>query len=103
MPGPVMSLVVFHSPGPKWPEGGLDLSDPQVQAHAAHFGKEYEAGNLELGGPHPGHGGGMMVFKPGVDEAHVRTVAEDDPAVRAGIISYEVRPWVRVYDVRTGG
>ncbi len=98
MPGPALSMVVFHSQGSNWPEGGLDMSDPRVQAHAAHFGKELEAGRLEIGGPFPGHGVGMMVFKSGVEMEHVQSVAETDPAVEAGIIEFEIRSWARVFE-----
>ncbi len=95
---PPVSMVVFHSYGPEWPEGGLPFDHPDIQAHAAHYAKQLEAGRLEVGGPHTSGGGGMMIFKPGIPLDEVEAIATSDPAVKKGLIAQKVRPWVRAFE-----
>ena len=87
-------LVVIHSPGPAW-EPGLPLTQQLgVTEHRAHYAKLAAQGLVRLGGPFvDGAGGGMMVFKPGMDEDTLRTHALTDPAVESGLLQFEIRPW----------
>lgn len=92
---PDRCLVVFHSPGPAWEPGLPLMQQAGVQAHAAHYARLLQAGQLMMGGPFvDGAGGGMMVCKPGLDEDALRMHALADPAVESGLLSFEIRPWM---------
>jgi uncharacterized protein YciI len=88
-------FVVFHTPGPKWQAGKTLFDQPGVMEHVGHYNKLLEAGKLGLGGPHLDQkGGGMMIPSAGVSEAEISAFAADDPAVKSGVLRFEVRPWL---------
>lgn len=88
-------FVVLHTPGPMWQAGKSMLEQPGIREHVAHYRKLLEAGKLVMGGPHlDGKGGGMMIPSAGVGEEEIRAFANDDPAVKAGVLLVEVRPWL---------
>jgi uncharacterized protein YciI len=88
-------FVVFHTPGPNWLSGKTLFDQPGVMEHVGHYSKLLEAGKLALGGPHlDSKGGGIMIPAAGVSEAEVSAFAAEDPAVKAGILRFEVRPWL---------
>jgi len=86
-------LVVLHSPGPAW-EPGLPLTQQLgVREHEAHYAALARQGLLVLGGSFAdATGGGLMVFKPGLDEDVLRTHALTDPAVESGLLQFEICP-----------
>ncbi len=87
--------VVFHKPGPAWLPGKNMFEQPGVREHVAHYGKWLEAGKLALGGPHlDAAGGGMMIPAAGISEQEVSRFAQEDPAVMAGVLVADVRPWL---------
>jgi uncharacterized protein YciI len=87
--------VVFHRPGPAWRPGKTMFEQPGVRAHVAHYRQWLEAGQLELGGPHlDATGGGMMIPVAGLAQDEVRRFANEDPAVKDGTLTVEVRPWL---------
>jgi len=87
--------VVIHRPGPAWQAGKRIFDQEGVREHIAHYRQWLEAGKLELGGPYlDPMGGGMMIPAAGVPEEEVRQFANDDPAVKAGLLEVEVRPWL---------
>ena len=52
-------------------------------------------GKLELGGPFLiQDAGGMMVATNDVSQAELEAFAASDPAVQAGLLIYEIRPWL---------
>jgi uncharacterized protein YciI len=88
-------FVVLHAPGPHWQAGMALFDQPGVMAHVSHYAQLLDAGKLALGGPHlDARGGGMMVPSAGVSEEEVTAFAADDPAVKAGVLVFEVRPWL---------
>jgi len=88
-------LVVFHRPGPKWRAGVSPFEQDCVTEHVAHYRSMLEAGKLFLGGPFlDAEGGGMMIAAKGVDRAELEAFAARDPAVTAGVLTIEVRPWL---------
>ena len=93
-PRPVR-YVVFHRPGPRW-QPGIDFREQDgVGEHVQHYLKLHKQGKLELGGPFlSGDAGGMMVATKDVSQAELDAFAADDPAVRSGLLVYEVRPWL---------
>lgn len=87
--------VVFHRPGPAWLPGKGMFEQPGVRAHVAHYRQWLEAGKLELGGPHlDAAGGGMMIPVASLAQDEVQRFASEDPAVKDGTLSFEVRPWL---------
>lgn len=87
--------VVFHVPGPKWIQGKPIFEQQGVEAHIAHYRTLLEQHKLMAGGPFlDGIGGGMMIPEPGLTEQEIAAFAAADPAVIAGLLTFEVRPWL---------
>jgi uncharacterized protein YciI len=101
-PRPVR-YVVFHRPGPKW-QDGVDFREQEgVGAHVQHYLKLHEPGKLELGGPFLlQDAGGMMVATKNVSQEELEGFAAADPAVQAGLLLYEIRPWLTVMEHHDG-
>ena len=97
-PRPVR-YVVFHKPGPKW-QYGVDFGEQEgVGEHVQHYLKLHKQGKLELGGPFLlQDAGGMMVATKEVSQEELETFAASDPAIKAGLLIYEVRPWLTVME-----
>lgn len=99
---PSIRYVVMHKPGPTW-KFGIDFREqPGVQDHVAHYLQLHEQGKLELGGPFliP-DAGGMMVTTKDVTYDEIKSFAAADPAVVAGLLLFEVRPWDTVMEANT--
>jgi uncharacterized protein YciI len=87
--------VVFHTPGPAWKHGVDFREQDGVGEHVQHYLKLHEQGKLELGGPFLlQDAGGMMVATRDVSQEELESFAAADPAVKAGLLHYEVRPWL---------
>jgi uncharacterized protein YciI len=91
---PPVHFVVFHKPGPAWVAGVDFRQQPGVQAHVAHYAKLHDEGRLELGGPFLDNSGGMMVAALGETVESITQFAEEDPAVRSGLLVFQVKPWM---------
>lgn len=88
-------FVVFHTTGPSWQAGKSMFEQPGVMAHVAHYRQLLQAGKLALGGPHlDARGGGMMIAAAGMAEDELRAFAAEDPAVKSGVLAFEIRPWL---------
>jgi len=87
--------VVFHAPGPTW-KYGIDFREQEcVREHIQHYLKLQEQGKLEMGGPFLVEDvGGMMVATKDVPQEELDAFAAADPAVQAGLLNYEIRPWL---------
>lgn len=91
---PERRFVVIHSPGPAWEPGLPLVQQLGIQGHRVHYARMLDQGLLDRGGPFAdGAGGGMMIFKPGIDEDTLRMHALTDPAVESGLLQFEIRPW----------
>ncbi|MFN0182498.1 MAG: YciI family protein [Aquabacterium sp.] len=87
--------VVFHRPGPAWVAGKSPFEQPGMREHVEHFRQLHAEGKLTLGGPHmDGAGGGMMIPEPGMTQDEVTAFAAADPAVKSGLLMFQVRPWM---------
>ena len=86
--------LVFHHPGPKW-QAGVDFREQTgVMDHVQHYGKIHSDGLLEMGGPFPeGDRGGMMIFTPEATREKAEELAEADPAIASGLLTYEIVEW----------
>jgi uncharacterized protein YciI len=94
-PNRFVRYVVFHKPGPRW-QYGVDFREQEgVDEHVQHYLKLHEQGKLEFGGPFLlQDAGGMMVATKDISQEELDAFAASDPAVEAGLLVYEIRPWL---------
>jgi uncharacterized protein YciI len=87
-------MVVFHRPGAGW-QAGLDFREQAgIGEHVAHYAQLNAKGKLEMGGPFSeADRGGMMVASSDVNKDELEEFAAADPAVKAGLLEYEVLSW----------
>jgi uncharacterized protein YciI len=79
------------------------FEQPGLQAHIDHYRTMLESGQLGAGGPFlDGDGGGMMIARPGMPVDELMEFAEDDPAVRSGLLRVVIRPWMPAMRAREG-
>lgn len=86
--------VIFHKPGQRWqPE--LDFREqPGVIEHVNHYRTLLEEGKLVMGGPFVETlQGGMMIPAAEMSMEEIVEFAALDPAVRGGLLVFEVHPW----------
>lgn len=80
------------------PRRGEPMADEEVAAlqrgHMAHMAQEHAAGRLVLAGPFGDDGDwrGIQVYDAGSRE-EVEAICARDPAVAAGRLACEVKPW----------
>lgn len=88
-------FVVIHKPGPKWQYGMDYRQQDGVGEHVEHYLKFHQQGKLQLGGPFllPDVGG-MMVTTKEVSQEEIEAFAAADPAVKSGLLIFEIRPWM---------
>jgi uncharacterized protein YciI len=92
-------FVVFHRPGPAW-QYGFDFREQKgVSEHVQYYLEFHKQGKLEMGGPFliPDVGG-MMIPKKKVTQQEMDDYAAADPAVKSGLLVYEIRPWLSAMD-----
>ena len=88
-------FVVLHTPGPSWKPGVAAFEQDGLGLHVAHYATLLAADKLVMGGPFlDARSGGIMIAAPGVAEEDLRAFAAEDPAVRSGLLTFEVRPWL---------
>ena len=85
--------VLLHSPGLRWQAGVPPRGQEGIEAHYAFVGRLAAEGLVVLAGPFlDTENGGMVLTRiESLDEAQRR--AEEDEAVRSGLLSVRVRPW----------
>ena len=92
---PKVRFVVFHSQGPNWQVGVPAFEQPGLQAHVEHYAILLKDAKLELGGPFIDEAsGGMMIPEETVSEEEIRSFAAEDPAVKAGLLRFDIRRWM---------
>jgi len=90
---PTVYCVLFHTPGPKWEPGTSFREQPGIEGHVRYMAAQLERGLLVMGGPFLDDSGGMMICRdPDLDR--VRTIAEEDPGVKAGLLNVDVKRWL---------
>ncbi|MCB9685684.1 MAG: DJ-1/PfpI family protein [Alphaproteobacteria bacterium] len=72
---------------------GVPTTRAQIEAHVDHLRSLERQGRLELAGPFPGRGAGMVVIRAS-SEDEARAVAERDPFVAQGVRSLDLRRWL---------
>jgi len=90
-----MRFVVIHHAGPEWAPGVSLFEQDGVQAHIDHYRTMFADGKLAMGGPFFDAGAvGMMIPEPGVTREEIAAFAAEDPAVKSGLLTYEIRQWL---------
>jgi hypothetical protein len=90
-----MRFVVIHHSGPNWVAGVPLFEQDGLQAHVDHYRTMFVDGKLTMGGPLFGPGAvGMMIPEPGVTREEMEAFAADDPSVKSGLLTFEVREWL---------
>ncbi|MEM8861924.1 MAG: YciI family protein [Chloroflexota bacterium] len=85
---------MVHTPGPNWQMGVDFREQPGVMEHVQHFAKLHQDGKLFKGGPFvDADSGGMMIAIESVDKEELEAFAAADPAVKKGLLTYEIKTW----------
>ncbi len=107
---PDIRYIVIHKAGKAWNPSQNMFEQPYIlanpdpskadQTHVNYYAGLLAKGKLSMGGPFPSSTGavgaevGMMVPAEGVSEVEIKRFAASDPAVQAGVLEFEVRPWL---------
>ena len=89
--------MVFLKKGPKWTADNTPEVREINKGHMAHLSNMAKNGKMILVGPFldGGDPSGVCVYATATPE-EARASAEQDPAVKAGRLVVEVRPWMSV-------
>lgn len=99
IPGEI-HFAIFHRPGPAWDADREATEQDGIAEHFAYLSGLAETRTVILGGPFLAPGvGGLLVTRTGLDATEAREIAENDPAVKRGLITAEVWPWFVTIDV----
>lgn len=91
---PEIHVVIIHHPGPAWQAGVPFKEQPGLQAHIDHYREMLKSGTLQMGGPFLDDSGGMMISVAGASLEDLKAFAQSDPAVKSGLLTAEVKPWL---------
>jgi uncharacterized protein YciI len=85
---------VLLTRGPQWTAEKTPATEKIQTAHLANITKLHDAGKLVLAGPFTDNGNwrGIFIFKTSSLE-ETKSLVENDPAVQAGRLTYEIHPW----------
>lgn len=89
-----MRAIFLVNPGPANPKGASLLNNPGIGEHARHMIKLHAMGKMVRGGPFADGTGGLGIAAKGVTTDELTRLLADDPAVKSGLIVYEVRTWM---------
>jgi uncharacterized protein YciI len=90
---PPVYFALVHGPGEKWQPDTPGPKQEGIGEHVAYFSRQLDAERLLMGGPFTDGSGGMMILAVETVEEAER-IAKDDPAVQAGLLQVQVRPWM---------
>ena len=85
---------VLLTRGPEWTAEKTPATEKIQAAHLANITKLHDAGKLVLAGPFTDDGNwrGIFILKTSSIE-ETKSLVENDPAVQAGRLTYEIHPW----------
>ena len=90
--------VVFHSPGEAWLPGKTFDEQPDIDQHIKYLTGFMEGGQLILGGPFGNSMDSMIILRTESEQAALE-IAQQDPAVMAGILRFKMRSWDTPYSI----
>jgi uncharacterized protein YciI len=81
--------------GPKWSPAETPEREKIQEGHMAHLNAMWKAGKLVLAGPlmDDGPWRGILIYRTKTFE-EAQTLANDDPAVKAGRLEVTMHPWL---------
>lgn len=89
---PLILYVLIHTPCENWVDSLSFREQHGVKDHIDYMSAFLDNKKLLLGGPFLDNSGGMMICKvESSDEAE--KIANDDPAVKNGLLKVEVKKW----------
>lgn len=96
-----MRVAVLIGHGPNWSPGlSVYEQGPSISGHLESMRRHFDAGRLLLGGPFV-RGAGLAVLEV-PDESAAVALMEADPAVVAGVFTFEAHPMVAYFDAFAG-
>jgi uncharacterized protein YciI len=93
-PEPETRAVFLVHPGPANPPGKSLMENPQIRDHAMHMVKLFQTGKMTRGGPFTDGSGGIGIAAKGVSTEELTLLLAEDPAAKAGLVTYEVKTWM---------
>lgn len=97
-PKPVYFLFVY-SAGPAW-KVGQPMAVQGLGPHGMYMTKLFQDGVVLAGGPTTDPEGGGLAIVKAKDAAEAKALLAADPAIRAGIMTAEVRNWRPLFATR---
>ena len=91
--------AVEHKPGPSWEQGTPFFKQPGLEKHIGYMKGFYDKGLIVMGGPFLDGSGGMMIMRAASLEEATK-LANEDPAVKAGLLRVEVRAWGNPWPIK---
>lgn len=85
------TYLVIYRPGPAWLIG-KSVPEQPLKEHGKYMLSLYIKGSMKLAGPLTDDAGGAVLLAV-TDEREAEAIVTDDPAVEAGIFTYEMHPW----------
>jgi len=85
-------FLVIYTPGPAWIPGRSVFEQP-LEPHGRYVQKRYREGKVRMAGPFTDSRGGASLLEVEGGAAEARAIADNDPAVLAGIFTAEIYPW----------
>ncbi len=86
------TFLILYLPGPAWISGRPIFEQP-LEAHGNYVRNYYREGKVRMAGPFLDSSGGASLLEVEGGEAEARSIAENDPAVKAGIFTFTLYPW----------
>jgi uncharacterized protein YciI len=83
--------LVIYQPGPGWLAGKSVLEQP-LKEHGKYMLSLYMKGSMKLAGPLTDNAGGAVLLAV-ANESEAKALVTDDPAVKSGVLVYEMHPW----------
>lgn len=97
-PKPVYFLFVY-SAGPAW-KAGQPMSVQGLGPHGMYMTKLFKEGVVLAGGPTTDPEGGGLAIVKAKDMAEAKALLAADPAIKAGIMTAELRNWRPLFATR---
>ncbi|MEK9971804.1 MAG: YciI family protein [Ferrovibrio sp.] len=101
MPKPRAVYWIDYQRGPAWP-AGQPAPEPALQDHQIYLQQLMETGKLLIAGLFQDTAGGGIAVLDCSNEVAARQMMEDDPGVRAGLLTATLRPWQMVFNPASG-
>lgn len=88
---PVTAYLVVYRPGPQWLPG-KPLAEQPLREHGTYMLDLYRRGVLRYAGGFADDSGGAAVLEA-ADERTARELINQDPAVSAGVMVFQLQGW----------